>query len=338
VPVVYDGSDGIAAVVIDFANDNKIIPCNENGVPYPGILPFTNRAALYNAGGGQAAWSLDNPPAGVTIDQTGLVTVAADADLGEAGEIHVAAVLEGKTYTKTFNVTKIVDGSNPVFVDLENDNKTLACDEDGIPLPDSLPFTNQAVLYRGNAAVTEGVSWRIENTVPGLSIDDGGLISAGAGTRFTDNNDIGVTAAFDGVDYTAVFTVSKAYAGKSPVIIHLDNQNRELMCDIDGNVKPGQLPMTMKAELYRGTARVTGYVGMTYYPVSGGDDLIDPAPGVPYPAEPVVTWFLPGAPPGVTINKWDGIITVAANAELAVSNDVIVQALWRGRPIPPFCA
>jgi hypothetical protein len=102
------------------------------------------------------------------------------------------------------------------------------------------------------------------------------------------------------------------------------------MCDIDGNVKPGQLPMAMKAELYRGTARVTGYVGMTYYPVSGGDDLIDPAPGVPYPVEPVVTWFLLNAPPGVTVNKWEGLITVAENAVLDVSNDITVLAVWRG--------
>ncbi|MDR1176046.1 MAG: hypothetical protein LBK83_11330, partial [Treponema sp.] len=299
VPVVYDGSDGIAAVVIDFANDNKIIPCGEDGVPYPGVLPFTNQGTLYNAGGGPAAWSLDNPPAGVTIDQAGLVTVADGAALGEAEEIRVSLVLGGKTYGKTFNITKIIDGSNPVFVDLENDNKTIACDEDGVPLLDALPFTNQAVLYRGNAAVTEGVSWRVENAAPGLSIDGEGLISAEAGTQFADNNDIGVTATLGGADYTAVFTVSKAYAGKSPVVIHLDNQNRELMCDIDGNVKPGQLPMAMKAELYRGTARVTGYVGMAYYPVSGGDDLIDPMPGVPYPVEPVIIWSLLGAPPGV---------------------------------------
>jgi hypothetical protein len=124
--------------------------------------------------------------------------------------------------------------------------------------------------------------------------------------------------------------VSKAYAGKSLVVIDLDNQNRELMCDIDGHVKPGQLPMTMVAELYRGTVKIEGFVGMTYYPVSDGDDVIDPMLDTPWPVEPAVSWSLLNAPPGVTVNEWEGVITIAENAGLSVSNDITVQAVWRG--------
>jgi hypothetical protein len=50
-------------------------------------------------------------------------------------------------------------------------------------------------------------------------------------------------------------------------------------------------------------------------------------PGVPYPVEPVIIWSLLGAPPGVSINKWEGVITIAGNAVLDVNNDITVQAL-----------
>jgi hypothetical protein len=53
-------------------------------------------------------------------------------------------------------------------------------------------------------------------------------------------------------------------------------------------------------------------------------------PGVPYPVEPVIIWSLLGAPPGVSINKWEGIITIVGNIVLNVSSDIMVQALWRG--------
>jgi hypothetical protein len=105
------------------------------------------------------------------------------------------------------------------------------------------------------------------------------------------------------------------------------------MCDIDGNVKAGQLPMTMQAGLYRGTVRLAGTVGFTYYPAAEGGDLVDPMLGVSgniFPVELAVAWSLPDAPSGVTINPLDGIITIAQNAKLSVSNNITVRAVWRG--------
>jgi hypothetical protein len=331
VPVVYDGSDGVGAIFIDLANDNKTIPCDEAGEPYPGVLPFTNRAAIYYSGTGPVTWGLDNPPAGVTIDQTGLVTVAAEAALGESTEIKVTALLEGKTYTKTFNVTKIIDGSNPIFLDLENENKTIACDEDGFPLPEALPFTNQAVLYRGNSVieplsahtymytgdpyepplatpyedVSNVIAWRLENAPQGMSIDYNGLITAGADTAFQDNNDIAVIAEYKEAEYRIIFTVSKAYAGKSPVTIAFDNQNREVMCDSLGDVKPGQTPLTITAKMYRGEAALTRNV----------------------------VWSIPGSPPGVSVSG--GVVTIAESALIGESSEITVRAEWVNDRVSP---
>jgi hypothetical protein len=296
-------------------------------------LPFTNQASIYYSGGNPVTWGLENPPDGVTIDQTGLITVAEEAELQESNAIVVTAIHEGKTYKKAFNITKVVDGSNPIILDLVNDNKTIACDEDGLPLPGALPFNTMAILYRGNSIVTEGVTWRLENTVPGVSINENGLITAESGAEFGDNNDIAVIATLNNVDYTAIFTVSKAYAGESILVIDLDNQNRDIPCDMNGNPKPGQLPLIINAELYRGIKKISGLAeNMTaYYPVAGGGDLFDPMLGDFFPTTSAVLWSLINAPSGVTISKENGTITVAKNAELDVKNDITVQATWRGR-------
>ena len=55
-------------------------------------------------------WSLLNAPAGVTINQKGLITVAADAQLAKVNEITVQAVYLGKEYARPFRLTKALDG------------------------------------------------------------------------------------------------------------------------------------------------------------------------------------------------------------------------------------
>jgi hypothetical protein len=45
VPILYDG---ISAMYIDIHNSNISIPCDEDGIPVPGFLPYTTQAVLYH--------------------------------------------------------------------------------------------------------------------------------------------------------------------------------------------------------------------------------------------------------------------------------------------------
>jgi hypothetical protein len=137
------------------------------------------------------------------------------------------------------------------------------------------------------------------DTPVGVTIDSYGVITVAEDAQLQENNDIKVIATYQGRDYMAIFTVSKAIAGKTPIILQFDNQNRMIPCDPDGNPKPGQLPVAIQATLYRGLA-----------PLAEG-----------------VQWGLAGTPAGISINQ-NGLITVTAIT--AASNEYTVLAVWRG--------
>jgi hypothetical protein len=336
VPVVYDGADGIAAAVIDFANDHKIISCNEVGIPYPGVLPYFNQALFYHSGGGQVVWNLIDPPSGVFIDQNGLITVEANAVLDVSNEVQVSAVWSGKTYIKNFNIVKVVDGSGPIFLNIENDNRSIACGEDGAPLPGALPFTTQAHLYQGNRMLTDllsaayfpvsgggglidpmlgnpienifpvapVVTWFLKDPPPGVIINEwNGRITVKNNAELNNSNDITVTAVYEDKEYSDIITISKTLAGESPVFIDMEYQDFSFLCYADGALKPNQLPMTVQAVLYRGRNDISGDA----------------------------SWSLINNPSGISINQEIGLITIASNAGMSESNNITVQAVWRGK-------
>jgi hypothetical protein len=145
---LFRGSDGESPVIMDLAEQNVVINCDYNGYPNPGLLPKTiqgqlsvgntpvtsqseyertnSKTIIRYPGSGSAIfnpmignfypvrmypvlWSLSGAPAGVTINDMGLITIAATASLGNVTTIQVNAVRDGITYTKPLVITKAKD-------------------------------------------------------------------------------------------------------------------------------------------------------------------------------------------------------------------------------------
>ena len=149
VHALRDGSD---AVVLDIENQNYPVFCHHDGQPKEGELPFSVQATLYLGANivTDAFWSLDGAPRGITINQGGLITVAAEyryadgmprypaqgeggaADpmpgpfypcppesewpaaqtlLGTSAEITVRALFRGQAHARKLRIRKVLDGA-----------------------------------------------------------------------------------------------------------------------------------------------------------------------------------------------------------------------------------
>jgi hypothetical protein len=219
------------------------------------------------------------------------------------------------------------DGESPFYLDLENQHIPVRADEYGEPY--SLPITTRATLYNGNTPIAyadfaakaaekqiaryPGSGGNIFDPMPGLfyptrsahwsvsqgaTIDQNGVITIRELT--TDTTDILVTVLYDDVAHTATLTLAKVKDGEAPIVIDIENENTSISCDVHGVPLPGELPLVTKAIFYKGTEKVL--------------------PG----------WFLENAPSGVTIAP-DGTITVAENAFLGRSTNILVKAAHRGQ-------
>jgi hypothetical protein len=240
-----DGDGGAASVDIDLEDDNTSIPCDSQGVPYPEALPVTTRAVLYEGWDMVIpVWSLENPPAGVSIDQNGTITVHKGAVLGSTNRIVVKAVYGEIIRTAIFTLTKVLDGESPVSIGLVPDRTTLPCDYLGNP--EVLPITAQAQLYKGVQEITAAmelaeaarveilyypgnifdpmlgdfyptrgypVTWSLPDAPAGVTIDQCGLITVSAAAQLADRNEISVQASYHGKTYETIFGITKAPAG-----------------------------------------------------------------------------------------------------------------------------
>jgi hypothetical protein len=243
VPVVSNGADSIT---LDLENENTSVRCDAYGVPYPDSLPITVRAILYD-GWGEAApvWSLESPPAGVSVSNDGTITVARNAALGYSNNIKVKAQYKDAVYSHIFTISKTLDGESPVYINILPDTEVIQCDHLGNPLR-GLPLTAQATLYKGTQEVTAAmelaeaakaeiihypgdifdpmlgdfyptlgypVVWTLAGAPVGVTIDHYGLITVSGGAQLNDINAITVRAAYHGKTYEAIFGITKARGG-----------------------------------------------------------------------------------------------------------------------------
>ncbi|MDR2160518.1 MAG: hypothetical protein LBP23_10675, partial [Treponema sp.] len=237
--------DAQRPVVIDIENENTSIACDAYGDPYPGELPLQTRAILYwGSEPVSPFWFLEGGK-GIGITQDGTITVERNADLAESNNVLVKAAFRGKTYTRMFTVTKVLDGDSAVALNLLPDNEVIPCDYLGNPLR-GLPLTARATLYRGTQEITAAmelaeaarvevihypgnifdpmlggfyptlgypVTWALINAPAGVTIGRYGLISVSATAQLGDVNEITVRAAYHGKIYEAVFGITKARGG-----------------------------------------------------------------------------------------------------------------------------
>ncbi|MDR0586039.1 MAG: hypothetical protein LBG26_02245 [Treponema sp.] len=314
IPVLSDGTNGTNgdnSITVDIENENTSVNCDAYGVPYPGALPLTTKAALYDGTTpASAAWSLEAPPSVVSIASDGTITVASNAALGNLNRIKVKAVYKDVTYTRMFTVGKTLDGESPITLNLLPDNEVIQCDHLGNPLR-GLPFTAKAMLYKGtleiNAAMevaeaarvdivyypgnlfdpmpggfypTLGypVVWTLTGAPGGVTIDRYGLITVSGTAQLSDVNSITVKAAYHGKTYEAVFGVTKVRGG-TPGTPGKDGK--------DGDTGPQGSP----APRYRGVTSIadTGNTGKVTLKL-GGEITAEKGDWVAYVGTTVDTW------------------------------------------------
>jgi hypothetical protein len=240
------GTPGANSIIVDIENENTSINCDAYGVPYPGELPMSTRAFLYDGGAlASAAWSLESPPAGVSIAQDGTITVAANAALGRLNRVKVQAVYRGVAYARVFTLGKTLDGESPIVLDLFPPVAVIQCDYLGNPLGGE-PVTTLATLYTGTQEITEAmglaeaarveilhypgdlydpmlgdlyptpgypVAWSLVVAPAGAAIDSRGLVTVSDTGRLNDTNSITARATYHGKTYDALFGISKSRAG-----------------------------------------------------------------------------------------------------------------------------
>jgi len=77
------------------------------------------------------------------------------------------------------------EGSDAVYLDIENQNYPLFCTYDGVPKENQLPFSVQARLFRG-IELAKDVTWELRNAPRGITINSNGLISVNPEFKYTE--------------------------------------------------------------------------------------------------------------------------------------------------------
>ena len=159
--------------------------------------------------GQKVTWSVESNPAGVSVDETGLVTVDNTA---AAGDVTVQASCNGKTDTATLTLTK----DNLAATTLVADNKSIS-----VPTLEKRTETVNltATVYDQYGAPMNGqtVTWAIDGTAPtGVSLS-GNTLSI---TNETQAGSVKVTATCGSLTDDATVTISKAPAVPTTVTIY----------------------------------------------------------------------------------------------------------------------
>ena len=107
-------------------------------------------------------------------------------------------------------------GQNAVYLDLDNENRSIACDTGGSPKPGTLGFDVQAALYDGMSLVdseAEGVIWEVVTDAPGITINNTGTITVSANAALGDVTKVTVLALYNALPYIATLTLVKVRDG-----------------------------------------------------------------------------------------------------------------------------
>jgi len=118
------GNDSFVAVWLTVSPQSKILESDNSGNILNGLLPFTSQARLFrwNSHVSQdVEFSVPGAPQGITIDQNGLVTVAADAVLNDDSRVTVRAEYQGNVYTEDLFITKERSSSAPLYLGTVNE-------------------------------------------------------------------------------------------------------------------------------------------------------------------------------------------------------------------------
>jgi hypothetical protein len=360
-------SDGNSPIIIRLIDDNKSISCDAFGTPLS--LPFTTQAFMYQGANiitdenqlpelfkkmtvhfptsgtdifsprignfypvktTAVEWSIEGPT-GVSIDQTGVITVAKNAALKDENEILVKGTFNSNVYTTTLDITKAYAGHGSLAIELQSDSIAIPCDEYGDPKLEAFPILNEAVYHNGTEIIAVP-KWSLADAPAGVSINTMGIIRIEHSYDYKDQNEIVVKGLFNGIERIKTLSITKVLDGVAPIVLNINPNSTNIPCDHNGIPKYDELPLTIKASLYKGTTEITdaSYLPritrrqIVLYPSSGASIFSPFALGMYPVSTTAIKWSLADAPVGVTIDE--GHINISKIAQLAALNTITVIA------------
>jgi hypothetical protein len=154
--------DSIDSFTVDLLFESIAIPCDEYGDPKPQVFPITNKADFYTGlTQAVAVWELINAPTGVSIDSLGVIRIQYSSGYADINKVTVRGTYNGIIRESVLTITKVLDGVDPVTLDINPDSETISYDHNGVPHPGQLSFTMKATLYKGTKEVTD-LLWGVD--------------------------------------------------------------------------------------------------------------------------------------------------------------------------------
>jgi len=164
--------------------------------------------------------SEQRPPFSADTDSPGANWFDAPPAAGEGEYIWMTAALwRGDQRLDAWSAPMLLSGrtgQNAVYLDLDNENHSIACDSEGNPAAGALGFTVQASVYDGTMAVNPAdVTFFAAPDNINVSISNDGVISVPANAVLQDTTLITVLALYKGMALYQTLTLVKVYAGSA---------------------------------------------------------------------------------------------------------------------------
>lgn len=259
------GSD---AVIVDLVSESDVVFAANDGTGY--TLPSGNSLRLYKGGtllSSGVTYSGTATQNGLTLTintTTGVITLAG-ANWNTNQEVFsVTASYAGSTYTASYSIAKSkmgAAGSNGISIDLLSDSDVVTTASDGTGY--TLPTGNSIKLYSGGTVLSLGVTYGGTATQNGLTVtvnSSTGAITL-SGTNWTSNQEtFTVTATYNSVLYSTIYSIAKSKAGNDAVIVDLVSESDVVAALSDGTGYT--LPTGNSLKLYKGGALLSS--GVTY--------------------------------------------------------------------------
>lgn len=224
------------------------------------------------------------------------------------------ASYNGISYKKSITITKVKSADSSVSVMLASEADVVSADSTGSNY--LLPSGNTLKLFVGADWVTSGVSYSGGSTKNGLtlSISSAGNISLSGTAWATTQESFTLTATYNSLSYTKIYSITKSMAGSDVVLMDLVSEAGLVSANADGT---GYVyPTGNQALLYKGGSILS--TGISYN-ISGGA---------------VNTSTVDKLQSGLTlsINKVTGAITLSGTSWVSNQESFTIIATYNGVP------
>lgn len=172
---------------------------------------------------------------------------------------------DGVDYKKSLAITKVKSADSSVSVMLASEADVVSANSSGGGY--ILPTGNTLKLFVGADWVTSGVTYGGGATKNGLTlaISSAGNITLTGASWTTTQESFSLTAVYNGITYTKIFTISKSVAGSDVVLMDLTAESQLVSANSDGTGYA--YPSGNQIILYRGGSTLTSGI---VYGISGG--------------------------------------------------------------------